>query len=152
MESLKELYRVGPGPSSSHTLAIQHACLYFMKQYPNTQKHTVDLYGSLSLTGKGHRTDKIIVETFEKHGKEVVVNFKDDWNVKHPNTLVISVEDTDISMTIYSDGGGLLCGTPVKSGDQRAWHLRAHGQIAIYRIFRQVLRGRRHAVQADRGR
>ena len=108
MESLKELYRVGPGPSSSHTLAIQHACLYFMRQYPDTQKHVVDLYGSLSLTGKGHRTDKIIIETFEKHGKEVVVNFKDDWNVKHPNTLVISVVDSDISMTIYSVGGGAI--------------------------------------------
>ena len=108
MESLKELYRVGPGPSSSHTLAIQHACLYFIKQYPNIDEVVVDLFGSLSLTGKGHRTDKIIDETCRNANKTVEVRFQNDWNVKHPNTLVIKDVHSDTSLTIYSVGGGAI--------------------------------------------
>ena len=60
MESLKELYKSGPGPSSSHTLAPRRASLLFMERVKQMAYVNVELYGSLSLTGKGHYTDKEI--------------------------------------------------------------------------------------------
>ena len=63
MESLKELYKIGPGPSSSHTLAPMRACILFKEQVSNVTHYEVELYGSLSLTGKGHQTDTIIEKT-----------------------------------------------------------------------------------------
>ncbi len=58
MESLRELYRIGPGPSSSHSLGVRNGCKYYMNKYPDHEKYRVELYGSLALTGKGHMTDK----------------------------------------------------------------------------------------------
>ena len=60
MDSLKELYKIGPGPSSSHTLGPQRACQLYKAEYGEQLHHVeVELYGSLSLTGKGHLTDYI---------------------------------------------------------------------------------------------
>ena len=64
MESLEQLYRIGPGPSSSHTLAIKRICECYLSRYPKCELYEVTLYGSLSLTGKGHMTDKVIEKTF----------------------------------------------------------------------------------------
>lgn len=74
MKSLKELYRIGPGPSSSHTLGPQRASLIFKNRYFDAYRYEVELYGSLSLTGKGHLTDYIIIETMKP--KECRVFFK----------------------------------------------------------------------------
>ena len=63
MQSLRELYKIGKGPSSSHTLAPERACKLFLNAYGPAPKYEVELFGSLSLTGKGHRTDEIIKET-----------------------------------------------------------------------------------------
>ena len=107
MESLRELYRIGPGPSSSHTLAIKRICEDFLSLHPNTKEYEVDLYGSLSLTGKGHMTDKIIYETLNKETK---VNFLNEEH-KHPNTIVI--KSNDIIETYFSVGGGAF----IKEGE-----------------------------------
>ena len=63
MESLRELYKIGPGPSSSHTIGPRIACLRFKEAYAQADEFVVDLFGSLSLTGKGHYTDKICIDT-----------------------------------------------------------------------------------------
>ena len=63
MKSLRYLFRIGPGPSSSHTIGPKRACEYILKLYPNSNKFIVNLYGSLALTGKGHLTDYIIKKT-----------------------------------------------------------------------------------------
>ena len=63
MQSLKQLYKIGHGPSSSHTMGPDKACHYILKKYPQVKKVEVILFGSLALTGKGHLTDKIIYET-----------------------------------------------------------------------------------------
>ena len=57
MESLNQLYRIGCGPSSSHTMGPEKACLFMKELYPEANKYKVILFGSLALTGKGHGTD-----------------------------------------------------------------------------------------------
>ena len=66
MESLRELYRIGYGPSSSHTMGPRAASERFIKEHPEVTKVQVELYGSLAATGKGHLTDMAIREVFVK--------------------------------------------------------------------------------------
>lgn len=106
MESLKELYRIGPGPSSSHTLAVRNACLYYLKAFPSFDEYKVILYGSLALTGKGHMSDKIIKETFKN--KKINIEFNNDIYDEMPNTMVFSDVDDKNKMVIYSTGGGAI--------------------------------------------
>ena len=60
MRSIKEIFVIGYGPSSSHTMGPAKACEYILKEYKNIKSITVTLFGSLALTGKGHLTDYII--------------------------------------------------------------------------------------------
>ena len=62
MESLRELYRIGPGPSSSHTMGPERAARMFLKKAPNAVAYRVTLMGSLAATGKGHLTDIALEE------------------------------------------------------------------------------------------
>ena len=64
MESLTELYKIGPGPSSSHTIGPARACALALKTFPAADEFRVTLYGSLAKTGKGHGTDNIIRKSF----------------------------------------------------------------------------------------
>ena len=86
MKSLRELYRIGTGPSSSHTMAPRRAALNFKEKYPDCEVIKVTLYSSLAATGKGHLTDKAIRDTFAP--KEVDIKWKpDDALPFHPNGM-----------------------------------------------------------------
>ena len=63
MQSIKNIYKIGPGPSSSHTFGPMKASSYMLEKYPEADRFDVILYGSLALTGKGHLTDMIIKKT-----------------------------------------------------------------------------------------
>ena len=67
MKSLKELYRIGKGPSSSHTMGPQRAAKLFLERCANASSYEVTLYGALAATGKGHMTDVAIEEVLKKH-------------------------------------------------------------------------------------
>ncbi|MBQ9692842.1 MAG: L-serine ammonia-lyase, iron-sulfur-dependent, subunit alpha [Clostridia bacterium] len=88
MESLDQLYKIGRGPSSSHTMGPERACLAFMEHYPEPKEFKVILYGSLAKTGKGHGTDRVIEKTFAPHPCEVVFDFE-TADIPHPNTMDI---------------------------------------------------------------
>jgi hypothetical protein len=75
MESLKELYKIGRGPSSSHTIGPEKACMIFKKKNSNADKFKVILYGSLAKTGKGHGSDVVIRKTFAPKECEVEFNY-----------------------------------------------------------------------------
>ncbi|MBQ1341998.1 MAG: L-serine ammonia-lyase, iron-sulfur-dependent, subunit alpha [Erysipelotrichaceae bacterium] len=105
MESLRELYRIGPGPSSSHSLGVRKACEYYYARYPERSHYTVELYGSLSLTGKGHMTDKVIYDYFGREKTDVV--FMHDMT-DIPNTMRFYCDDRQYEMEIYSVGGGAI--------------------------------------------
>lgn len=109
MESLRELYKIGVGPSSSHTMGPQRAALKVKETYPQATYYEVFLHGSLALTGKGHLTDYIIEETLGK--ENVIIHFVSDRLPKHPNGMVFEVYQNDKlldKITVYSVGGGAL--------------------------------------------
>ena len=107
MESLRKIYRIGHGPSSSHTIAPQMASHYVLKKHPDADFFKVTLFGSLALTGHGHLTDTIIKKVFKN--KRVGIIFDYYKNVIHPNTMLIEVfkENNKIAdYNIVSLGGG----------------------------------------------
>lgn len=85
MQSLKKLYKVGIGPSSSHTMGPQYAAEYINDTYPEADFVKVILYGSLALTGEGHGTDKALSSTL-KAENEIILNIE-ETELPHPNTL-----------------------------------------------------------------
>ena len=72
MDSLKELFKIGCGPSSSHTMGPERAAKRFKTETENAHSYRVELYGSLAATGKGHLTDWIIEETLKPKKTEIV--------------------------------------------------------------------------------
>jgi L-serine dehydratase len=110
MQSLKELYKIGRGPSSSHTMGPEKAIGIIKEKYKEADEAKVILYGSLSLTGKGHGTDKVIIETFAPVKCEVVFDNITKCEY-HPNTMdVILKKDNKIigEERVYSVGGGSI--------------------------------------------
>ena len=67
MKSIKELYRIGTGPSSSHTMGPRKAAEQFLARHPEATSFQVTLYGSLAATGKGHMTDVAILDVLQPH-------------------------------------------------------------------------------------
>ena len=109
MESLRELYRIGPGPSSSHTLAVRNACLYYLNRYPDADRYLVELYGSLALTGRGHMSDRVVEKTIGRDKVDILFNEK--MYGPQPNTMVfhcLNDGKTENEMVIYSTGGGAI--------------------------------------------
>ena len=110
MESLRELYKIGVGPSSSHTMGPQRIAKHILKLYPEASRFHVDLYGSLSLTGKGHLTDYIIEKTFAP--KPVSFSFRSDSLPFHPNGMIVHIYDENDQLIkdieAYSIGGGSI--------------------------------------------
>lgn len=112
MESLKELYRIGKGPSSSHTMGPQKAAQIFAAHHHDAKAFKATLYGSLAATGKGHMTDVAIEEVLKP-----IAPINIDWKPSvflpfHPNGMTFSAFDDDghevDSWTVYSVGGGAL--------------------------------------------
>lgn len=86
MKSIRELYKVGRGPSSSHTMGPERACKYFLSQTPEADRYKVILYGSLALTGRGHRTDVAVSETLRPFPVEIVFD-TETTGLPHANTM-----------------------------------------------------------------
>ena len=106
IKSCKDIYKIGNGPSSSHTIGPKRASLEFLNRYKNLNKVKVTLYGSLALTGKGHLTDYIIKEVFKEIDTEVVFDLVTE--VTHPNTMIFEGynESGYHKMEAVSIGGG----------------------------------------------
>ncbi len=108
METLKELYKIGRGPSSSHTIGPERACIEFKRRNPSADEFKVVLYGSLAKTGKGHGTDAVILKTLAPQKCTIEFNvLKED--LPHPNTMELFAlsKGEIISRTrVMSVGGG----------------------------------------------
>ena len=110
MQSLKYLYRYGMGPSSSHTIGPNNAAQRFKAKTVEAKCYRVSLYGSLSLTGKGHLTDKAIIDTFSPVACEII--WSKDELPYHPNGMKFEAINGEgrvfKELTTFSVGGGEL--------------------------------------------
>lgn len=109
MKTIKEIFRIGLGPSSSHTMGPRKAAEIFIQRNPDAAKYEVTLYGSLAATGRGHMTDVAI--------SDAIPGIKIIWEAKtflpfHPNGMTFKAFDETgnehDSWTVYSIGGGAL--------------------------------------------
>lgn len=110
MQSLKELYKIGRGPSSSHTMGPERAAKIMKSRHHSADKFVVTLYGSLASTGKGHNTDDVLKKTFAPTACEVIFDYDTPTPV-HPNTLDIAAmqgEKLIAKTRFYSVGGGTI--------------------------------------------
>lgn len=107
MKSLKELYRIGKGPSSSHTIGPERACKLFLSENPTADSFDVTLYGSLAKTGEGHGTERVIESVLTP----LTLRYDEKTETAHPNTmeLVACENGAEIArMRVYSVGGGAI--------------------------------------------
>ena len=112
MKSLKELYRIGIGPSSSHTMGPRNAAEQFLAKHPDAKSFEVTLYGSLAATGKGHMTDTAIIDTLEPHAPLNLIWEPEIFLPFHPNGMLFKSKDENGKVTdewtVFSVGGGAL--------------------------------------------
>lgn len=110
MESITELYKIGRGPSSSHTIGPERACIAFKQKNPTADAFKVTLFGSLAKTGKGHGTESVILKTLAPIKSSVCFNYTEE-NIPHPNTMLFEAykdnRQTD-STRVFSIGGGSI--------------------------------------------
>lgn len=109
MHSIKELYKIGNGPSSSHTMGPKECAAEFTKRFPGCDEVRVVLYGSLASTGKGHLTDEIIIKTLSPLKCEVT--FDEKTPCDHPNTMDFfgyKGGEKTAEMRAQSIGGGAI--------------------------------------------
>ncbi|MEY8379681.1 L-serine ammonia-lyase, iron-sulfur-dependent, subunit alpha [Ileibacterium valens] len=120
MQTIKELYKIGPGPSSSHTFGPMKASQDVLAKHPDADHFKIRLMGSLALTGKGHLTDKIIKKTLRP--KEIEIEFDFNSRPEHPNTMTIEAFKDGKSLGIHeyiSIGGGKIIIDQNKPADAR---------------------------------
>lgn len=110
MHSISYMYKIGVGPSSSHTMGPKRAAEKFLKLHDGVAKYHVTLYGSLAATGKGHMTDKAIINVLS-----TVAPTEIEWKPSvflpfHPNAMTFAAYANDGALlgkrTYYSIGGG----------------------------------------------
>ncbi len=117
MESIRHIYRIGIGPSSSHTMGPQSAAKIYYQRHPSAKSFDVVLYGSLAATGKGHMTDQAILRVLEQEQATVDLHWEPETRLPyHPNAMKFAVVQPDGSLfdewIVYSIGGGALSQGP----------------------------------------
>lgn len=119
MDSIKNIFRIGRGPSSSHTMAPRRAAQQFLQRTAGAASYRVTLYGSLAATGRGHLTDAAITDVLSKAAPTRI-----DWRPKevlptHPNGMMFEALDDKGTVlkawTTFSIGGGALSDDPTAS-------------------------------------
>ncbi len=110
MESLKELYRIGRGPSSSHTMGPSFAAQRFRAAYPEADSFQVTLFGSLAKTGRGHLTDVAVKEALEPLPSQIIFD-TETATLPHPNTMTLEAFQRGERLGLWrvmSVGGGKI--------------------------------------------
>lgn len=119
MESIKEIYKIGIGPSSSHTMGPKRAAERFLARTSSATSYRVTLYGALAATGKGHLTDKAILDVLEPVAPTEIVWQPEVFLPFHPNAMKFESHDAEgktiDDWVVYSVGGGDI----VEEGESR---------------------------------
>lgn len=109
MKSIRDIYKIGTGPSSSHTMGPARAAVNFRGEHSEADKFQAILYGSLSKTGRGHGTDRAIREALAPVAAEVIFSEREPEDIKHPNTMdLIALRGGEElgRIRVHSIGGG----------------------------------------------
>lgn len=132
MQSLKYLYRIGNGPSSSHTMGPMAAAKHFYAENPDADEYKAILYGSLAKTGKGHMTDSAILQVFDQKKCEIVFDC-DSPTDYHPNTMdiVALCNGEEVKRTRYYSVGG---GEVVMDGEE----YESHNEVYKFNSFSEI--------------
>lgn len=124
MKSVKSIYKIGKGPSSSHTMGPFKCITHYVENHPEADRLHVTLYGSLAATGKGHLTDQAVVDGFPDG--EVVIEWKPKEVLPyHPNGMKVAAINSDGDLydkwTYFSVGGGdIVClNKPIETDDEK---------------------------------
>lgn len=141
MRSIRDIYKAGRGPSSSHTMGPARAAALFREETPEADAYRAVLYGSLSKTGKGHGTDRILTETFAPLPAEIV--FSQKTVEQHPNTLDLTALRGGQELRtqrVYSVGGGDLEweGRPAPGQEQETYFENSFAEIKEFCEFRYI--------------
>ena len=125
MESIKKIFRIGTGPSSSHTMGPERAAGIFKARCPDAARYRAILYGSLAATGKGHLTDIALKKIF---GDQLEIVWNPETELPfHPNGLKFHAIDKTDSVTseatFYSTGGGAISEGGEKKTDSETYSL-----------------------------
>jgi L-serine dehydratase len=111
VESIRELFRIGNGPSSSHSMGPRRAADLFLSRHPGAARYRVTLYGSLAATGKGHLTDRVLEDAFGARPHEILFNMRERLP-RHPNGMQFDALNGEgkivDSWKVYSVGGGAI--------------------------------------------
>lgn len=135
MESIRHLFKIGVGPSSSHTMGPKIASERFLKKNPDAVSYKVHLYGSLAATGKGHLTDLAIIHTFEN--KKLDLLWEPEITLPaHPNAMKFEAYDEKNVLIdewiVYSIGGGNIVGENEKVEHESVYPLTKMTHIMEY--------------------
>ncbi len=109
MKSIRDIYKIGKGPSSSHTMGPERAARIFLSEHPEADRIRVILYGSLCKTGIGHGTDRVLMEVLSSVENEIVFSRITPKDVTHPNTIdfyAFKGEEQTGYFRVESVGGG----------------------------------------------
>lgn len=123
MKSIRDVFKIGKGPSSSHTIGPEHAAQEFLRRYPDAELYRVKLYESLCKTGRGHGTDRVLYDVLGKERTEVQFCDYSPEPLPHPNTLdffAFRGGEQIGYMRVMSVGGGdiVIEGEPVTEADE----------------------------------
>lgn len=134
MESIKELYKIGNGPSSSHTMGPKKAAELFYSKNTEAEEFKVTLYGSLANTGKGHMTDWIIEKTIPKK-TQIIWKFDESLPL-HPNGMLFESFDNKghklNDWEVYSIGGGSIIDKNTKLQQNQVYQHKTMADIIIH--------------------
>ena len=143
MKSIRDIYKIGKGPSSSHTMGPAKAAAQFREETPDANAYRIHLYGSLAKTGKGHGTDRALIETLSPIPTEVICEQEMPEDVKHPNTLdLIALKDGQeiARQRVQSIGGGdlLFEGRPAPKRLEETYLENSFAEIKQFCEFRYI--------------
>ena len=123
MKSIKSVYKIGNGPSSSHTVGPFNAAALFYDRNRDADRFEAILYGSLAFTGAGHGTERAIRTVIPDCE---VFSDKETIGLPHPNTMVFKAYKNDKLIDrkrIFSIGGGSIVIEGEDSDDEKEVYL-----------------------------
>ena len=143
MKSIRDIYKVGKGPSSSHTMGPAKAASDFRRETPKADAYRITLFGSLSKTGKGHGTDRALIETLAPVPTEVIFAEETPEDIQHPNTMdLIALQNGQeiARQRVRSIGGGdiLVEGRPSPGKSEETYLENSFAEIKQFCEFRYI--------------